>query len=87
MVKCEAKQEFTLERFKELKNIVRNQENIAHQKNKLYYHDTFECTETMAIYLEKENNYTKATNKPLIKVIEVIPEEKPKRTRKTTKKE
>lgn len=87
MVKCQVQQEFTLGKFKELKNIVRNQENINHEKNKLYYHDIFECTIEMATYLERENDYTRKTKKSLISVIEVIPEkENIKEAKQTTKK-
>lgn len=84
MIKCEVIENFTLEKFDELENIIRKG---ADTKGKLYVGDTFECDEEMAKYLNGENSY----NKSVIKVLEVIPkketikvleEEKPKRTRK-----
>lgn len=90
MVKCEVIGEFTLEKFDELKNIVRKGKE---EKGRLFIGDTFECTEEMADYLTGNN----PLNKVVVKVIEVIPEEKkeetkeekPKKrtTKKTTKKE
>lgn len=90
MVKCEVIGEFTLQKFDELKNIVRAGKE---EKGRLFTRDTFECDEEMAKYLTGNN----PLNKTVVKVIEVIPEEKkeetkeekPKErtTKKTTKKE
>lgn len=82
MKKVEVIEDFTLEKFKELKNIVRNDPN-KDLEGKLYVKDTFECTEKMAEYLMKTN----ALGRPFVKVIEEKPdiEEKPK-AKKTTKK-
>jgi len=87
MVKCEVIEEFTLEKFDELKNIVRKSKD---EKGRLFVGDTFECDENMAKYLTGDN----PLNKVVVKVIEVIPEEtkaeeKPavkKVTKRTTKK-
>lgn len=79
MIKVEVIEEFTYERFDELKNITRA--NIVRNEYKhLYVGDTFECTEGIVDYLTKSNRF----NKAYVKVIEVIPEEKPKKA--TTKK-
>ena len=88
MIKCEVVESFsigeeTIKKYGELKNIVRAGRS---QENYFYAKDKFECTEKMAQYLEKENDYTKTTKKPLIRIIEVVPEEKPKTEKKTTKK-
>lgn len=70
MIKCEVIEEFTLEKFNELKNLVRaNAEK--NQDKKLYLKDTFECDKEMVDYLTGNNSY----KKPYVKVIEVIPEE------------
>ena len=73
MIKCEVIEEFTLEKFNELKNLVRaNAEK--NQNKKLYLKDTFECDKEMADYLTGGNSY----KKPYVKNIEIIPvEEKP----------
>ena len=70
MIKCEVIEEFTLEKFDELKNLVRARED-KNQNKKLYLKDTFECDKEMADYLTGDNLY----KKPFVKVIEVIPEE------------
>lgn len=49
---------------------------IKENANEYDVKDIIECTEEMARYLEEENGYTKKTGKALIKVIEIIPEEK-----------
>lgn len=70
MIKCEVIEEFTLEKFNELKNLVRaNAEK--NQNKKLYLKDTFECDKEMVDYLTGDNDY----KKPYVKVIEIIPEE------------
>lgn len=68
MIKCAVIQEFTLERFDELKNIQRKSINT---KGKLYVGDIFECTEEMAKYLIGDNK----DKHVVVKVIEVEPEE------------
>ena len=66
MVKVEATETFTLERFDELQNIVRKSVDV---KGKLFRGDVFECDEKMAEYLNGKNDY----NKSVIRVLEVIP--------------
>ena len=68
-------EDFTLQKFDELKNIVRKGRE---EKGKLFIGDTFECTKEMADYLNGNN----ALNKSFIKIIEVIPIKKAKRTKK-----
>lgn len=70
MIKCETIREFSLEKFDELKNVVRYNPNKK-QHGKLYVRDTFECDKETADYL-MGNNQKGIT---VIKVIEVIPEE------------
>lgn len=84
MIKVEVIEEFTLKKFKELKNIVRNNPNRT-EEGRLYVKDTFECTEEMVEYLTKTN----AEGRAFVKVIaEEVKEEKSKETKKkaTTKK-
>lgn len=70
MIRCEVIEEFTLEKFDELKNLVRAREE-KNQNKKLYLKDTFECDKEMADYLTGGNSY----NKPYVKIVEIIPEE------------
>lgn len=67
MIKVEVIEDFTLQRFNELKNITRK--SIA-KKGKLFKGDTFECDEKMVDYLTGNN----PLNKVVVKVIEVEPE-------------
>ena len=67
MIKVEVIEDFTLEKFDELKNIVRKRTN---QVGKLFVGDTFECTKEIADYLIEKNKL----NKPFVKVIEIVPE-------------
>lgn len=69
MVKVEVIEKFSLEAFDELKNVVRRN---GGEKGKLNVGDTFECSESMADYLTGNNAYSKV----VVKVLEVIPEEK-----------
>lgn len=85
MVKCEAIEEFNLGRFNELKNIVRNQKEINHEANKVYYHDVFECSEELAMYLA--NKTPNPVNRGVIRIIEVIPEEKKEEKQETKQEE
>ena len=91
MVKLRAIEQFTVEKFDELKIVERNQNNIHHKEKTIYYHDIFECTKEMAEYLSGKNKYIRA----FVEVIEIMPEEvkeekketiKKTTTRKTTKK-
>lgn len=68
MVKCEVIKRFSLEKFDELKNLVRA--TGRNEEGHLYVGDTFECDEQMAKYLSGENKY----NDVFIKVLEVVPE-------------
>lgn len=70
MIKCEVIiDNFTLGRFDELKNIIRENKK---EKGKLFKGDIFECTKEMAEYLTGNN----ALNKAVVKVVEVMPEKK-----------
>lgn len=77
MIKVEVIEEFTLGKFDELKNIQRKNKNT---EGRLYVGDIFECNQDMADYLTGENKL----NRAFVKVIEVIPEEKLKKTEKKT---
>lgn len=88
MVKVEVIEDFTLERFNELKNIQRKGKDI---KGSLFKGDEFDCSKELADYLLGNNKL----NKAFIKIIEVIPEKKkeepieikeePKKTKKSKK--
>ena len=69
MIKLEAIERFTLERFDELTNIVRKDTNKK-LKGWLYVGDTFECTKDLADYLLGDNHIKRA----VVKVIEIMPE-------------
>ena len=71
MIKCKVIEEFTLERFKEIKNIQRVSKD---QVGRLYVGDTFECEKELAEYLTGNN----AKKKVVVEVIEVIPKEEKK---------
>lgn len=79
MIKVEVKEEFTLRKFDELKNIVRKSKE---EKGRLFVGDIFECDKDMAEYLTGNN----PLNKTVVKVIEVIPEDKKEEKKTTTKK-
>ena len=67
MIKVEViNDDFTLERFNELKNIVRKSKE---EKGKLFKGDTFECSEELWDYLSGNN----PLNKKVVKIIEVEP--------------
>lgn len=69
MIKVEVIEEFTLEKFDALKNIVRKNKDT---KGRLYVGDIFECDKEMADYLLGNN----AKDKVVVKLIEVKKEEK-----------
>ena len=69
MIKVEVIENFTLERFDELKNIKRT---AIEEKGKLFFGDSFECTKEMCDYLLGNN----PKGKTVVKVIEVVPEVK-----------
>lgn len=75
MIKCQVIKEFTLERFDELKNIVRKR---VETKGKLYVDDTFECDEDLAKYLMGNNE----KGSTVVKIIEVDPKIKSKKASK-----
>ena len=84
MIKCVAVRNFNLEKFDELKNLVRHNSNKK-EEGKIYEKDVFECSSDMASYLGG-NNPDKIT---VIRIIEVLPDEvKPKKeeVNKTTTK-
>lgn len=67
MIKVEViNEDFTLERFGELKNIVRKNKE---EKGKLFKGDVFECSEELCDYLSGNNPLKKA----VVKVIEIKP--------------
>ena len=67
MIRVKSIDEFTLEDFDKLKNIKRARYD---GKGKIFKDDTFECNKEMCDYLLGNNKL----NKPVVKVIEVIPE-------------
>ena len=67
MIKVEAVKDFTLERFNEIKNIVRKKYDV---EGKLFAGDVFECSKELADYLYGGNDKKQI----VIKIIEVIPE-------------
>lgn len=71
MIKCEVIENFTLEKFNQLKNV---NKVISRKDNEFGVKDTFECDKEMADYLLGNN----VLNKKVVKVIEVqkIPEVK-----------
>lgn len=77
MIKVEVTEDFTLQKFEELKNIVRKGKS---QEGKLFIGDIFECDEKMADYLTGNNSI----NRAVVKVIEVIPEKENTEKKTTT---
>lgn len=77
MIKVEVTEDFTLQEFDKLKNIIRKDKE---QKGKLFIGDTFECDEKMADYLTGNNSI----NRAVVKVIEVIPEKENTEKKTTT---
>ena len=71
MIKCKVIEEFTLERYKEIKNIQRVNKD---QVGRFFVGDTFECEKELAEYLTGGN----AKKKVVVEVIEVIPKEEKK---------
>ena len=81
MVKAKAIKEFTLKDFDELKSLERAvKEN--NEKGKIYENDTFICEDWLAKYLSGENDL----NISVIEILEVIPEKKEEKPKKTTNK-
>lgn len=78
MIKVEVTEDFTLEKFNELKNIIRK---TKEQEGKLFIGDTFECDEKMADYLTGNN----PINRAVVKVIEVISEKENTEKKTTTR--
>lgn len=70
MIICEVTERFTLKDFDKLKNIQRKSIDTY---GTLYVGDTFECDEKMVKYLSGDN----AFKKPFVKVVEILPKEKP----------
>ena len=68
MIKVEVLEDFTLKDFGELKNIERG--TAKEEKGKLFKYDKFECSKDMCEYLTGKN----PLNRPVVKVIEVVPE-------------
>ena len=78
MIKVRAIEDFTLQEFDKLKNIIRKSKE---QKGKLFIGDIFECDEKMADYLTGNN----PVNRAVVKVIEVIPEKENTEKKITTR--
>ena len=70
MIKVQALQDFTLERFNEVKNLQRG--TAKNQEGWIYKTDIFECEKELCDYLLGDNHIKKA----VVEVIEVIPEVK-----------
>lgn len=77
MIKVEVIEDFTLQEFNKLKNIIRKGKE---QKGKLFIGDIFECDEKMADYLTGNNSI----NRAVVKVIEVIPDKENTEKKTTT---
>lgn len=69
MVKLKAKENFSLGRFAEIKNLVRA--NGTGTEGRLGKNDIFECEEDLAKYLT--NEIKNPVNRAVVEVIEVIP--------------
>ena len=69
LIKVEVIQQFTLGKFDEITNLKRKR---ADKPGTLFVGDIFECTKEMAEYLTGKNE----KNRTVVKVLEVIPEEK-----------
>lgn len=78
MIKVRAIEDFTLQEFDKLKNIIRKGKE---QEGKLFIGDIFECDEKMADYLTGNNSI----NRAVVKVIEVIPEKENTEKKTTTR--
>ena len=77
MIKVKVIEDFTLQGFDKLKNIIRKGKE---QEGKLFIGDIFECDEKMADYLTGNNSI----NRAVVKVIEVIPEKENTEKKTTT---
>lgn len=73
MIRCEVIEDFRLESFDELQNIIRKNNDT---RGKLYEGDTFECTQKMAEYLTGKN----PLGKEVVRIIEIIPAKEEKET-------
>lgn len=77
MIKVKVIEEFYFGRYNEVENIVKaNNKGINNHFEK---GDTFECQKDIADYLVKDNKL----GKPFVEIVEIIPDTKTKRTRKT----
>ena len=76
MIKCEVIENFTLEKFNQLKNV---KKVVNRKDNEFGVKDVFECDKEMAEYLTGNN--------PLKKVVVKVVEVKPDKTEEVTKKE
>ena len=71
MIKCEVIEQFTLERYDEIKDSI---ERVSvDTPGKLYIGDKFTCAKELADYLMGNN----AKNKTVVKIIEIIPPKEP----------
>lgn len=78
MIRCEVIKEFTLERFKELKNVIRARKDVP---GTLFVGDTFCCKKDIADYLLGDNDRKIV----VVKVIEIIPKEVDKKKKSSKK--
>jgi len=74
MIKCKATEEFSLNRFNEIVNLVRY-DNEKKEKGMIYINDEFECQKDLADYLLGDNLLKRC----VIQVLEVIPIEEKKK--------
>lgn len=86
MIKVEVIEEFTLDRFDEIKDTLVRKNEERNEEKHLYVDDTFECDRDLADYLMGENRFKRA----FVKIIEVAPdkvkEEKETKPKAKTKK-
>ena len=80
MIRCEALDEFSLSRFRELKNIERAKAD-KNETGWLYKGDKFECKQDLADYLNGANDYKKS----FVRILEVIPIQEERKTKQTKK--
>lgn len=80
MIKAEALVEFTLEKFDELKNVVRKDKSND-ENGRIYVGDIFDCDKKMARYLLGDNK----ADRIVIKILEVYPHDEKKKEEILTK--
>lgn len=71
MIKVRAKEDFTLARFAETKDVVRNNQNYC-KEGMFYKGDIFVCNEDLVKYLT--NEIENPVKRAVVEVVEIIPE-------------